>query len=63
MQILHKFYSVHYLQIPRNKTTFGFISHETKQPMTTETHILNDHNKAEFPPMHTGESGVSSILQ
>ena len=23
--------------------------------MTTETHILNDHNKAEYPPMHNGE--------
>ena len=22
--------------------------------MTTETHILNDHNKAEYPPMHNG---------
>ena len=31
--------------------------------MTTETPILNDHNKAEYPPMHNGESGVSSILQ
>jgi hypothetical protein len=27
-----------------------------------DTPILNDHNKAEYPPMHKGESGVSSCL-
>ncbi len=30
--------------------------------MTTETPILNDHNKAEYPPMHNGESGVSQLI-
>ena len=28
-----------------------------------ETPILNEHNKQEYPPMHTVESGVLSILQ
>lgn len=31
--------------------------------MTTDTPQLNEHNKAEYPPMHTGETGVSLILQ
>lgn len=31
--------------------------------MTTEMPQLNEHNKAEYPPMHTVESGVLSILQ
>lgn len=31
--------------------------------MTNETPILNEHNKAEYPPMHTRESGVSFTLQ
>ena len=31
--------------------------------MTTETHILNDHNKAEYPPMHNGEFDISQTFQ
>ena len=27
--------------------------------MTTETPILNEHNKAEYPPMHNGEFDTS----
>ena len=30
--------------------------------MTNETPILNEHNKQEYPPMHTGESDASPIL-
>ena len=30
--------------------------------MTTDTPQLNEHNKAEYPPMHTGESDASPIL-
>ena len=30
--------------------------------MTTETPILNDHNKAEYPPMHNGEFDISRII-
>ena len=36
MQNLHR---------PRNKTTFVFIIHETKQPMTTDTPQLNNHKQ------------------
>ena len=31
--------------------------------MTTETPILNEHNKQEYPPMHTGEFEISPINQ
>ena len=31
--------------------------------MTTETPQLNDHDKAEYPPMHTGESNASQIFK
>ena len=31
--------------------------------MTTETPQLNEHNKAEYPPMHNGEFNISQILQ
>ena len=30
--------------------------------MTTETPILNDHNKAEFPPMHTTEHLLNQTM-
>lgn len=30
--------------------------------MTTETHILNDHNKAEYPPMHTAEHILNQTM-
>ena len=30
--------------------------------MTTETHILNDHNKAEYPPMHTTEHILNQTM-
>ena len=29
--------------------------------MTTETPILNDHNKAEYPPIHNSEFDISPI--
>ena len=29
--------------------------------MTTETPILNEHNKTEYPPMHNGEFNTSPI--
>lgn len=38
------------------------IIYGTKQPMTTETPQLNDHNKAEYPPMHNGEFEASPIV-
>ena len=59
-------YTLSYVQnlhIPRNSTTFVLIIHEIKQPMTTETPQLNDHNKAEYPPMHNGEFDTSQIFQ
>ena len=31
--------------------------------MTTNTPPLNEHNKAEYPPMHIGEFDVSPINQ
>ena len=31
--------------------------------MTTDTPQLNDHNKAEYPPMHNGELSILSNLQ
>ena len=49
------------LHIPRNKTTFVLIIYVTKQPMTTDTPPLNEHNKAEYPPMHNGEFDTSPI--
>lgn len=30
--------------------------------MTTDTPKLNDHNKAEYPPMHNGEFDISQIF-
>lgn len=30
--------------------------------MTTETPILNEHNKQEYPPMHNGEFDISQIF-
>jgi Ser-tRNA(Ala) deacylase AlaX len=30
--------------------------------MTTETSILNDHNKAEYPPMHTAEHILNQTM-
>ena len=30
--------------------------------MTTDTPQLNNHNKAEYPPMHNGESNASPIV-
>lgn len=38
------------------------ITHETKQPMITETPQLNDHNKAEYPPMHTVEHILNQTM-
>ena len=32
------------------------------EPMTTETRILNDHNKAEYPPMHTVEHILNQTM-
>ena len=31
--------------------------------MTTDTPQLNDHNKAEYPPMHNSEFKVSQTFQ
>ena len=55
------FEPVQNLRSPRNITTFVLIIYGTKQPMTTETPILNDHNKAEYPPMHNEDFDVSPI--
>ena len=30
--------------------------------MTTDTPLLNDHNKAEYPPMHKGEFDISQTF-
>ena len=38
------------------------IIYVTKQPMTTETPTLNDHNKAEYPPMHTAEHILNQTM-
>ena len=50
------------LHIPRNKTTFVLIIYVTKQAMTTDTPQLNDHNKAEYPPMHTVEHILNQTM-
>lgn len=50
------------LHIPRNKTTFVLIIYVTKQPMTTDTPQLNEHNKAEYPPMHTVEHILNQTM-
>lgn len=50
------------LHIPRNKTTFVLIIYVTKQPMTTDTPQLNEHNKAEYPPMHTAEHILNATM-
>lgn len=50
------------LHIPRNRITFVLIIRKTKQPMTTETPQLNDHNKQEYPPMHTCEHILNQTM-
>lgn len=37
-------------------------SYQPTKPMTTETPVLNEHNKAEYPPMHTGEFNTYLIV-
>ena len=62
INIAHQSWYVQNLHIPRNKTTFVLIIYVTKQPMTTNTPQLNDHNKAEFPPMHTAEHILNQTM-
>ena len=38
------------------------IIYGTKQPMTTETPQLNEHNKQEYPPMHTAEHILNQTM-